>query len=65
MRTQDARKLSPDALFDLRTRVVAAVRGGMTQTQAARVSAVRRSAVNRWCHTAGGDPAARRCGTSG
>jgi len=26
MKTQDARTLSPDALFDLRTRVVAAVR---------------------------------------
>jgi transposase len=49
MRTQDARTLSPEALFDLRTRVVAAVRGGMTQAEAARVFAVHRSAVNRWC----------------
>lgn len=49
MKPQDARSLSPDALFDLRTRVVAAVRAGMTQTEAARVFAVHRSAVNRWC----------------
>jgi transposase len=52
MTPQDARKLSPDALFDLRTRVVAAVRDGMTQTEAARVFAVHRSAVNRWCQAA-------------
>jgi hypothetical protein len=41
MKTQDARTLSPDALFDLRTRVVAAVRGGMSQAEAARVFAGR------------------------
>jgi transposase len=49
MKPHDARALSPDALFDLRTRVVAAVRGGMSQSEAARVFAVHRSAVNRWC----------------
>jgi transposase len=60
MKPQDARSLSPDALFDLRTRVVAAVRGGMTQTEAARVFAVHRSAVNRWCRVAGDTPDALR-----
>lgn len=60
MKTQDARTLSPGALFDLRTRVVAAVSGGMTQTEAARVFAVHRSAVNRWRRAAGDDPAALR-----
>jgi transposase len=49
MKPQDTRALSPEALFDLRTRVVAAVREGMSQSQAARVFAVHRSAVNRWC----------------
>lgn len=53
MEPQDARKLSPDALFDLRTRVVAAVQAGMSQVQAARTFAVHRSAVNRWCQAAG------------
>ena len=55
MKTQDARSLSPDALFDLRTRVVAAVRGGMSQSEAARVFAVHRSAVNRWCQARSAD----------
>src|ERR671911_2804156 len=49
MKLHDARALLPDALFDLRTRVVAAVRGGMSQSEASRVFAVHRSAVNRWC----------------
>jgi transposase len=55
MKTQDARTLSPEALFDLRTRVVAAVRSGMSQTEAARVFAVHRSAVNRWCRATGAE----------
>jgi transposase len=56
MTTQDARTLTPDALFDLRTRVVAAVQAGLSQVQAARTSAVHRSAVNSWCQAAlGGD----------
>src|SRR6266700_2202851 len=55
MKTQDARSLSPDALFDLRTRVVAAVGGGMSQSEAARVFAVHRSAVNRWCQATSTD----------
>src|SRR6478752_8645519 len=50
MKPHDARTLSPDALFDLRTRVIAAVRGGMSQSEASRVFAVHRSAVHRWCH---------------
>jgi transposase len=53
MTPQDARLLSPDALFDLRTRVVAAVQAGLSQVQAARTFAVHRSAVNRWCQAAG------------
>jgi transposase len=52
MKPHDARTLSPAALFDLRTRVVAAVRAGMSQSEAARVFAVHRSAVNRWCQVA-------------
>lgn len=59
MKTQDARTLSPDALFDLRIRVVAAVRGGMSQAEAARVFAVHRSAVNRWCQAGDGPDALR------
>ena len=55
MKTQDARSLSPDALFDLRTRVVSAVRGGMSQSEAARVFGVHRSAVNRWCQATNAD----------
>lgn len=58
MTPQDARSLSPDALFDLRTRVVAAVRGGMTRIEAARVFAVHRAAVGRWCRATGPGPAA-------
>lgn len=53
---QDARTLSSDALFDLRRRGVAAVQGGMSQAQAARLFAVHRSAVNRWCLAAANDP---------
>src|SRR5688500_9418239 len=56
MKPQDARSVTGDALHDLRTRVVAAVRRGMTQTEAARVFAVHRSAVNRWCQAAAAGP---------
>src|SRR5947208_6882076 len=52
MKPRDARSLSPDALDALRERVVAAVSGGMSQSRAARVFAVHRSAVNRWCRAA-------------
>ena len=58
MTPQDARSLSADALDALRERVVAAIAGGMTQVEAARVFAVHRSAVNRWCRAAGGGAAA-------
>jgi transposase len=52
MEPQDVRTLSPDALFDLRSRLVAAVRRGLSQVDAATVFAVHRSAVNRWCRKA-------------
>ncbi len=52
MKPQDARSLSADALDALRERVAAAVAGGMSQSAAARVFAVHRSAVNRWCRAA-------------
>lgn len=52
MKPHDARALSPDALLDLRTGVVSAVRGGMSQSEAARVFPVHRSAVNRRCQVA-------------
>jgi transposase len=59
MKPQDARSLSPDALDALRERVVAAVTGGMSQSRAAQVFSVHRSAVNRWCQAAAaGGPAA-------
>ena len=48
MKTQDARFLSPNAQEDLRRRVVAAVRGGMYQAEAARTFGVSRQSVNNW-----------------
>ncbi|WP_190816602.1 IS630 family transposase [Saccharopolyspora pogona] len=45
---RDARRLSPEAQEDLRRRVVAAVHGGMTQVEAARVFAVAPQSVSRW-----------------
>jgi transposase len=48
MKTQDARFLSPHAQEDLRRRVVAAVRGGMYQAEAARTFRVSRQSVNNW-----------------
>ena len=48
MKTQDARFLSPHAQEDLRRRVVAAVRGGMYQAEAARTFGVSRQSVNNW-----------------
>ena len=44
----DARSLKPDAQAALRQRAVDAVRGGMTQTQAAEVFGVTRQAVGKW-----------------
>jgi transposase len=48
MKTQDARLLSPPAQEDLRRRVVAAVRDGMYQAEAARTFRVSRQSVNSW-----------------
>lgn len=48
MRKPDARFLSPYAQEDLRRRVVAAVRGGMYQAEAARTFRVSRQSVNNW-----------------
>ena len=48
MVANDARSLSPDAQEALRRRVVQAVRGGLSQTEAARVFQVARPTVNRW-----------------
>ncbi|HUU96809.1 MAG TPA: IS630 family transposase [Phycisphaerae bacterium] len=50
MKKHDARFLSPQAQEDLRRRVVAAVRGGMSQTEAAATFGVSRQSVNSWMH---------------
>ena len=49
----DARKLPPQAQEDLRRRVLAAVRGGMGKTEAARTFGVTRQSVHNW--TAAGE----------
>jgi len=48
MRIKDARSLSSAAQEDLRKRVVRAVRGGMSQTESAKVFGVARGTVNAW-----------------
>jgi len=48
MKNKDARSLSSEAQEDLRRRVVHAVRGGMSQTEAAQVFGVARGTVNKW-----------------
>ena len=48
LRVQDARSLSRVAQEALRSRVVKAVRDGMSQTEAAQVFQVARSSVNKW-----------------
>jgi transposase len=48
MRIKDARSLSSTAQEDLRKRVVRAVRGGMSQVEAATVFKVSRASVNKW-----------------
>lgn len=48
MNVRDARKISAEALEDLRRRVVAAVDSGATQVEVSRVFGVSRPAVNRW-----------------
>jgi transposase len=50
MQIKDARSLSASAQEDLRNRVVRAVRGGMTQTEAGQVFGVSRFSVHKWCH---------------
>lgn len=57
----DARRLSAESLADLRRRVVAAVEGGMTQIEAARVFGVSRRAVGVWvrAHRVAGEAAFR------
>lgn len=48
MNVRDARKISAEALEDLRRRVVAAVDSGATQVEVPRVFGVSRPTVNRW-----------------
>ena len=48
MTANDTRKLSPEAQEAIRTRVVRAVDGGMSQSEAARVFDVSRASVNAW-----------------
>lgn len=48
MKIQDARSLPGKGQEALRLRVVRAVRGGLSQTEAARVFGVARGTVNRW-----------------
>jgi transposase len=48
MAAADARGLPPDALVDLRKRVIAAVRSGASQAEAARLFGVSRQTVGAW-----------------
>ena len=48
MKTIDTRRLSPDAQEHLRRRVVAAVRGGMGKSEAARTFGVSRTSIHAW-----------------
>lgn len=61
MATHDARKLPPKAQEDLRRRVVAAVRDGMTKSKAARTFHVSRQSIDNWINALeeGGDTALR------
>jgi transposase len=52
MKKPDARKLPPSAQEDLRRRVVAAVRAGMSKVEAVRVFAVSRQSVHNWTRAA-------------
>lgn len=70
MEVQDVRKLSSQALEDLRRRVVAAVSAGASQAEVARLFRVSRPTVNRWvqAHRERGEDSfrprkrGRRCG---
>src|SRR5687767_880258 len=61
MARPDARKLPPQAQEDLRRRVIAAVRGGMGVTEAARAFPVTRQSIHNWINAvaSGGTPALR------
>lgn len=48
MQQRDARSLSSSAIHELRGNVVAAVRGGMKQVEAARIFKVSRTAIAKW-----------------
>ena len=48
MKTRDARSLPAEAQEDLRRRVVEAVKGGLSQTEAARLFGLARGTVSRW-----------------
>jgi transposase len=48
MKRKDARHLAPQAQEAIRMRAVEAVRGGMSQTDAARIFGVTRRAVSKW-----------------
>ena len=48
MQTIDTRRLSPDAQEHVRRRVVAAVRGGMRKSAAARTFGVSRTSIDAW-----------------
>ncbi len=48
MKRKDARNLAPQAQEAIRMRAVEAVRGGMSQTSAARIFGVTRRAVSGW-----------------
>lgn len=61
----DARYLTSEAQEALRVRVVAAVRGGTTQTEAAKLFGVSRASVNTWMKRAKGGLRALRTGRRG
>ena len=48
MARHDARRLAPEAQEDLRRRVVAAVKGGMGKSEAARTFGVTRQSIHNW-----------------
>lgn len=54
MAKPDARKLTPEAQEDLRRRVMAAVRGGMGVTEAARTFQVTRQSIHNWINAVAG-----------
>ena len=65
MQKKDARFLTSEAQEALRVRVVSAVRGGLSQTEAARVFGVSRVSVNTWMKRAEGGVKALRTGKRG